>query len=371
MKTLPCRRTWEAEAIGDGRLDRTAGASFERHAVTCESCAEELRSLARLNQVMRDLPEYASQPMDRRRLRIALIQRANQRLIHGHQPRRGRSAFMALCACALVAAVVGARWLSTEPGAKGSVHTPSFEVADVGDARWTTSISGNTAQVRLSAGTTALHVEHLMHEQRFLVELPDGELEVRGTRFQVTVAAQRTTRVEVSEGFVALRLFGREETILTAGQHWELPTPVASSSGLVSAIEPPPFNPQAPAAPAISRTIPRSPIPHASLASAPSTSDASAPAGTLPLVDSYEACIRTFESGDYLDADRLLATFEREHPTDARSEDAAFLRAVCHSRMGDSAGATRLASEYLVRYPHGLRRNEAQRLVEGGKAANP
>ncbi|MDP8998908.1 MAG: tetratricopeptide repeat protein, partial [Myxococcota bacterium] len=66
---------------------------------------------------------------------------------------------------------------------------------------------------------------------------------------------------------------------------------------------------------------------------------------------------------DYVAAERLLAAFVRDNPSDPRSEDAAFLLAVSHARIGDTSGAARLAEDYLRHYPMGLRHKEAERLA--------
>ena len=52
------------------------------------------------------------------------------------------------------------------------------------------------------------------------------------------------------------------------------------------------------------------------------------------------------------------------YPSDPRTEDASYLRAVALARMGDVEGASELAREYLARYPNGLRRVEADRLTK-------
>jgi TolA-binding protein len=70
-----------------------------------------------------------------------------------------------------------------------------------------------------------------------------------------------------------------------------------------------------------------------------------------------------FGAGDFGKAERLFAAFERAHPADARVEDATFLRAGARARRGDAAAAQAIARDYLHRYPNGLRRAEAERLV--------
>ena len=70
-----------------------------------------------------------------------------------------------------------------------------------------------------------------------------------------------------------------------------------------------------------------------------------------------------FAAGYFGNAERLLAAFERAHPADARVEDATFLRAVARARRGDLTTARAIADEYLRRYPNGLRRAEAERML--------
>jgi FecR-like protein len=377
MKHRVCGRTWEAEAIADGRLDGPARASFERHAGICQACGEELRALARIADRVRELPDYASRAIDKRRVRIAVIQRANLHLMRGKRPGLSVWAFAAIAACTLVLAMVGARYGALKHVPPPPIRDPAFEIVDVGHASWTTTAAAGVAHVRLSVGTAAIHVEHLASGQRFLVDLPDGDLEVRGTRFQVSIADDRTMRVEVSEGVVALRLFREPEVVLMAGQQWSAPATVEPGPAAASAAPPSrPPNAQALALPRSPSTAP-APLPlvprvlEVEPPPPPARVDAAARGESVPTPDPFVASIRAFESGDYGAADRLFARFIRENPSDARSEDAAFLRAVSRARMGDAAGATRLASDYLQRYPQGLRRPEAERLVATGQPSRP
>jgi TolA-binding protein len=376
MKPSVCRRSWEAEAIEDGRLDATARASFERHATSCEACGRELRTLARIGDAMRALPEYPTQAIDHRRARIALLQHANERLTGGHGHRAGVWTFAVVTACAVMVAIAGARWSAVRPVPASPIRPPTFEIVDVERASWTTATGPGIVRVSLSDGTSAIHVEHLSRDQKFLVDLPDGALEVRGTRFQVSVEDRHTLRLQVSEGVVALRLLGQPEIVLTAGQQWNAPGPLAAATAAANAVLPPPIS-ATPAAPPASPPIARAPDhragsvdvtkPRASASTQPPLppNDTLAPAAdnSASPGDGYAACVSAFESGDYAGADHLLAAFLRDHPGDERSEDAAFLRAVSHARMGDSAGAARLARDYLHRYPQGLRQREATRLA--------
>jgi TolA-binding protein len=70
-----------------------------------------------------------------------------------------------------------------------------------------------------------------------------------------------------------------------------------------------------------------------------------------------------YTRGDYRRAEPLFAAFVREHPKDARAEDATFLRAEGLARSGDRDGAAAAARAYLAAFPRGLRRPEAERLA--------
>ena len=376
MSRTACARAWEAEALVDGRLDSTARASFDRHAATCEACSGERRALARLAQTMRDLPEYPIQTMDRRRARIALLQRANAEIMRGRSTHWRAAVVAAAAVCALAVVAAAARWGGPARVPIAATGVPSFEIVDVGHAVWTKAVEGSVARVALTEGIVSLHVEHLTRDQRFLVDLPDGDLEVRGTRFQVSVLAQHTRHVEVSEGVVALRLRGEPEVVLRAGQEWSAPSSAAPAVSAAAAAPPssmepsrlplamvsatglPSTSPQTPTSPSTPNRIPTA----TQTATAPALASASALA-TAP--DGFASAVRLFESGSYEAADRGLAAFVRDFPSDARGEDAAFLRAVCHARMGDAAGAATISREYLQRYPQGLRRREAERMSAG------
>ena len=81
---------------------------------------------------------------------------------------------------------------------------------------------------RLMRGGVSAHVTKLKLGERFVLATPDAEVEVRGTRFQVTVVPPDeacgqgvVTRVAVSEGAVVVRSLGREVRV-DAGHRWPL-----------------------------------------------------------------------------------------------------------------------------------------------------
>lgn len=366
MTRQHCNRIWEAEARVDGRLGPKDVASFERHLADCPDCTRATERLDQLASTLAALPHTPKSELERRRARAELLRKANENWVE--KPGSSRSAWWVLPAVALAAALfflVRARSGET-PGAS---VVPRFEVTDVHDAKVREEVEGTTSRVRLSSGTAAFHVEHLHSNARFLVALPDGEVEVRGTRFVIDVEGGKTRSVTVTEGFVEVRLAGFRG-LLHAGERWPSATaavePAASTvaaaaTAVTAPIEAAPSNAVA-NAPNAAPTLPNKAEPSSGtrLATAAPSANAVTSVGAGAR---FVAAMKTYEAGDYGRADALFGAFAGEFPNDARAEDALFLRADARARRGDREGASRAASEYLKRYPNGFRSAEARRLV--------
>jgi hypothetical protein len=366
MNESACPRAWHAEAAEDGRLSRADGESFARHVAVCRACAREVHALRSLRDAGRRITGAASSALDRRRLRNAILRRANTRVVHG-APRFTLRAPVFLFAVLVTAAALwfglrapaslpelagdATRRLAVAVSARVPAGAPAFELQTSHDAAWHTLEQSSTLRLAVRHGRFALSVRKLQMGQRFLLDLPDGELEVTGTRFVVQIQDRRTRAVRVSEGRVVLRIEGRAAFTLGAGQAWSLKDEPAH---------------------AIATTAPASrvPVPGPSAAVADAAPPAAvadsgsdpAPNGSLAGA-AFARAMSAFSAGDYAHAEQLFSSFEQLHPADARVEDAAFLRAVARARRGDPNGARLLAHEYLRRYPGGLRRVEAERLT--------
>jgi TolA-binding protein len=68
------------------------------------------------------------------------------------------------------------------------------------------------------------------------------------------------------------------------------------------------------------------------------------------------------DRGDNRAAAEGFARFLRDHPGDARAEDAAYLRVIALQRCGDHNGVRAAGLEYLRRFPAGFRRSEVEML---------
>ena len=415
MKPPTCAQSQQAEALEDGRLSGAERASFERHAATCADCTRKLRVLARLRQSAEWLPENTRTPLERRRQRQALLRRASE-LAQGAQmqPRRpvltqtlliqrlfakellapklfATKAFAALllAGALLAAAGIGFGLRASLFGSEVSatLAAPSYRIDASPGASWQTIEQGAALRLRLDSGTFLLEVDKLTAVQRFVLELPDGELEVVGTRFSVRVEHQRTRHVEVTEGRVALRLRETPPISIGAGESW---TSEHEAAPAPSSLKPPPVTSaephlSTPATEAASTPTPEPPaaapsersVAKARTAGLPATKPAHEPPAADGAVtagrhdDDFARAMAAFGAGDYGQAERLFLDFERHHPKDARHEDSTFLRAVARARRGDAEGARATARQYLQRYPHGLRAPEAERLAGPREAARP
>jgi TolA-binding protein len=253
-------------------------------------------------------------------------------------------------------------------------------------ARWSRHYEGHLHVVVLEDGLLTVRTSAKGPDDRLLVRVPDGEIEDVGTQFTVLVRAARTRRIEVSEGQVIFRAKDESERGIEAGRRWELEdSPEAlrkpedeSKAALGETAAPA----RADAAPSVVEGIPAaqsrgrapvSPGPRRGPAAAgsasaegsakalgpPTSPDPAGAAGRL-FADAVGALRAGHDSAAAFAFERFLESF----PSDPRTEDASFLRAVAHARMGDAEGAAELARQYLTRYPKGLRRVEAEQMAK-------
>jgi FecR-like protein len=111
--------------------------------------------------------------------------------------------------------------------------------------------------VRLKAGRVHLEVHKLATGERFRVVAGDGEVEVRGTAFDVEASEDHLESVHVDHGWVEVRPSGLDPVLLGAGEQWHA---APAQPALVPEPSPPPALVLAPSRPAaIPRTVPPPP----------------------------------------------------------------------------------------------------------------
>ncbi len=199
----------------------------------------------------------------------------------------------------------------------------------------------------LRTGSIRADVAKLAANERFVVRTPDAEVEVRGTSFRVAVvsadacAAATVTRVYVSEGTVVVRS-SLGEAHVTAGTSW--PSVCAQQADIAptpSAITMKPIPP--------TRTT--TPMPTAT------------PASELAEQNRlYGAATAAKRRGDSANALALYQDFSTKYPASWLAESAAVerMRILASEDQGRARDAARA---YLVRYPHGFARDEANEIL--------
>jgi ferric-dicitrate binding protein FerR (iron transport regulator) len=215
----------------------------------------------------------------------------------------------------------------------------------------------------LTRGELSAQVTKLASGQRFVVQTPDAEVEVRGTQFQLSVlprgedcGAGARTRLRVSEGRVEVRQGGTVVAMVTAGQSW--PTECATHS----AARPQPDVQTGP--------VPTPEKSHAasdpSAAAHSSTRARSASAGPSALArqnDLYAQGVASRRQGDPNAALRAYSELISQYPASPLAENAAVER-VRLLAASQPLRAREEAKLYLRRYPRGFAVAEIRRIAE-------
>ena len=215
MSPDSCHRVRDALSAGNVWGD----AALLEHAKDCEVCTTELAVLKKRRDFRDAFPTLSSIADQSKRAPTHARPTANTASVWASR----RHLFIMIAALiAIVWFFIRSRARPTAPeGDEASANgPPKFRISNIENALFESKVEGETVRSSLTRGVAAFHVERLGPRQRFLLTLPDGDLEVRGTRFVVTIEGEKTRQVDVAEGVVALRLRGREEMILSAGDRW-------------------------------------------------------------------------------------------------------------------------------------------------------
>jgi len=221
---------------------------------------------------------------------------------------------------------------------------------------------GATQRFSLQQGELVAQVAKLHASQRFIVDTPDAEVEVRGTRFRLrvverpgTCGAQTRTRLEVTEGVVEIRAASFGVISVKAGDVWPADCSSATradeSQGSVVA--------EAPKAP-VGR--PGASRPDARPASAAPITEAERASALTAANDLFAEGVARGRQGDSSGALRTYQELITRFPSSPLAENAmvARMRLLASTPEGPSE-----AKRYLARYPRGFAAGEATKLVAG------
>lgn len=231
----------------------------------------------------------------------------------------------------------------TPPNGRATLAFSTGTIAVLGDsADLTMGGEGPEEVLHLDTGSIDLHVAKLAAGQRFLVDTPDAEVEVRGTRFRVSVVPADAscgggtiTRVSVTEGVVAVRYAGLE-TAVGAGAQWPADCARAAT-----------FSPRQPT------VTPRS--------VSPSRTGAGATAASKLTQQNnlFAEAVAAKRAGDTRGALAAFNRFLAGYPASPLAESAAAER-MRLLRSVASPTAVVAARQYLGRYPNGFAHAEAE-----------
>ncbi len=321
--------------------------SFERHCRTCAVCAESLARDEQLRALGRALTGAQPGQLALKRLRARVLRDVTTSVptppVSWQRVTLAASLGMVLVGIASLVAVRTASRADVRV-ATSAVATPSGgplagAVVAVEGAVWSQSRADRVERVELEAGTVQVHVRTQGPGERFFVGLPDGEIEVRGTTFDVTTRDGTTRQVSVHDGTVVLRLRGAPELRLGPQMSWAPPESA------------PPSVPKEVTAPASAS---------AAMSSRRAAADARKEGDDGW---AYIDAMRSFQAGSYDRAAAAFHAFALDHPRAPEGEDASFLEAVSLARAGRADAAALAAERHLESFPRSFRRKEASILV--------
>ena len=233
---------------------------------------------------------------------------------------------------------------------------------------------GEIQKFGLARGRLHADVAPLDAGQRFLIETPDGEIEVHGTVFELAVvrpqpgcAVATTTRVAVSRGIVEVRSAGRDDFV-RAGQHWppECEAMVAPARAAASRAHAPEGEVKVNVNVRSRANLSR-PIIHARPAAG--RGEPSVPSDLAAQNDLFGAAMSAKEGGQTRRAldelDRLIARFPRGQLAEAAQVE----RMRLLTRTGDWPAARRQARAYLQSFPDGFAASEAHVALDQNRGA--
>ncbi len=357
----PCPGDLElASAIADG-----ADPSLSSHLDECAGCRATWDGSRRAIELARELPVEIPPHVRREEVRTAVLAagaRATTR------PSRRWTWFVPAIAGAAAAGIVAylaiPQAAAPVPRAHGTIHGHA-------SAHYLTSSPPPDEIVQLFDGVIDVEVEPLHPGERFRIVLGDAEIEVRGTAFTVTAAADHLIDVSVAHGRVDVRPRASGPTTLGAGESWHV---------AIARKDPEP----APPAPiAIAPALHSVPVPHAAqrITPPPATIEQPGhetvePRAAEPATDSRPAAPpRAVEDVAYDEAwdamrrsnfARAAGAFSRVlllAPESALVEDASFWRAVALARGKRNGEAIIAFRDFLDAHAGSSRAGEASAML--------
>jgi TolA-binding protein len=318
------------------------GDAVARHVAGCASCRATQDGWRRAIALAKALPTALPDEARLRDLRVSLHAHAAAEPVGAPRAVPWSVAFVALAAAVVVAVGLGWRRNAVDVVASRVDLRPSI------GARYTIASPPPHEIIRLWDGQLDLDVQPLGPGERVVVTTSDSEVEVRGTRFQLTAREDRLVGVEVTHGRVEVRPKDPKDgtqLILGAGERWTRP-PSAPP-----AVAPAP-DPPAEKTPRPSRRL--------ALRTESAVERVLRPTRQEALYDDAWDALRARRFDDAaLGFERVLA----ESSAGPLGDEAAFWRATSFARGGEATKAMRAFREFLSQHGGSSRRGEASAIL--------
>ncbi len=329
------------------------------HVHSCGSCQQVLADLRPIVELAPALPYVAPSEQERVAARERLLHDA--RSVHSKPtPWTVMPPWLAAAAVLLIILGVARR---PKPRTTVALHG---RVDALGPARFAHQGPPADEIVRLADGTILVEVSLLSPGERFRVVTGADEIEVRGTLFEATAAAERLQAVRVLRGVVEVHPHGGAMQRLTVGERWHAaavtradpPSPtVAPALKPIATVRP--SVPTTPAAP-VRAIACVSGVPDAGHAD-----DSPAPASPAPTPEerSFAEGMDALRAGPY---STTAAAFERTGQVAGNlsmAEDARYFRATALARAGRAASAIAAMEESLKRHAASARAGEISSIL--------
>jgi TolA-binding protein len=215
-----------------------------------------------------------------------------------------------------------------------------------GEARYTLASAAPDEIVRLTEGTLDIEVSPLQRGERFRVLTGDGEVEVRGTSFEVVARADRLERVLVRHGMVEVRPAGGAVRLLAAGEEWNAPATPTPTLTPPTPTPTPTVTPIAPPARVKKEIIIAPTAPKAD-----------------PAQHDFDEGWEALRRGDPAHAAPAFRRALDAAPDGPLADDASFWLAVSYARAGDTTNARTAFIAYLDAHATSSRASEASAML--------
>jgi hypothetical protein len=349
---LSCPVGWE---ITRALSHPETSADVFRHMRDCPTCTQLAAELRTVISAAAEMPPVA--PMSqaaRERIRYALRAAGDEAAAPSDGRRRVRLVWVFAAGLAGFVVALGgwltAGHLSAPPQLAQRPAGPMslVKIHTFGDAKLRRVSPPPDEIVHLESGRVAFEVAHLTSDQRFRVVTGDGEVEVRGTRFETVAREGALWAVVVTEGRVDVRV-GNTVQRLQAGDEWERRPPI------------PTVDEPAVAAP-VTLESPR--VHKRSLGSRLQVASSTVQPGKARPAsrenkESFDLAWSYLRRREWDKAESGFADVAAQTHGQTLEEDALYWQAVATARAGRTREANQLFEMFLQRFPAGARTGAA------------